>query len=88
MEVVRSICEFRPRPSGELRLGSEFDHHLDGLTVVHRTVAVGDTVDVRDAIEHPPRLNPALEHVGQELLSCAPYITVACVWGSFIRPGR
>lgn len=27
----------------------------------HRTVAIGDTVDNRDTIEHTARLNPALE---------------------------
>jgi hypothetical protein len=42
----------------------ELDHHFDGFTVIHRTVAVGDTVNVRDAIEDEARLDSTLQHVG------------------------
>src|SRR4029450_7764441 len=52
-----------------LRLrSSELDHYLDGFTVVHRTVAVGDTVDVRDAIEDEAWLDSAFQHVGHEFV--------------------
>jgi len=29
---------------------SDLDHHLEGLPRVHRTVAIGHTVDIRDAM--------------------------------------
>src|ERR1700719_4397149 len=45
---------------------SELDHHLDRFTRVHRTVAIGDTVDRRDPIEHATWLDPAFEHVWQQ----------------------
>jgi hypothetical protein len=41
---------------------------LDRLAVVHRPVAVGHTLDVRDAVEDPPWFDPALEDVGQQVL--------------------
>ena len=40
---------------------SELDHHLDGFTVIHRTIAIRDIVDIRSAIEHEARLYSALE---------------------------
>ena len=41
-------------------LVSELDHHLDGFTAIHRTIAIGDTVKLRDAIEHEARsIRPA-----------------------------
>ena len=30
----------------------ELDHHLDGFTVIHRTIAIGDAVDIRSAVDH------------------------------------
>jgi hypothetical protein len=41
--------------------GSERDHHLDGLAIIHRTIAIGDAVDVRGAVENEARLDPALQ---------------------------
>jgi hypothetical protein len=35
---------------------------------VHRTVAIGDTVDNRDTIEHTAGLNPALEVSARAIL--------------------
>jgi len=36
---------------------SYLDHQFDGFTVINRTIAIGDTIDVRDAIEHEARLD-------------------------------
>src|ERR1700704_4593513 len=47
---------------------SELDHHLDGFAVIHRAVAIGNTVDVRDAIEDEARLDSAFQHAGHELV--------------------
>src|SRR5918911_410500 len=40
------------------------DHDLERLALVHRTVAVGHTVEVRYPIEDAARLYPAFQHVG------------------------
>jgi hypothetical protein len=55
---------------------SLLDHHLDGLTVIDCTVAVGHTVDVRNAIEHQ-----ACHHEGvrlQESIVTAVTVAVLC----------
>src|SRR5687767_1565193 len=39
---------------------SWLDHHLDGLPLVHRAVAVRNSIKVRDTIEDESRLYPAL----------------------------
>ena len=46
----------------------ELDHHLNGLTVVHRAIAIGDAVDIRGAVEHESRLDPAFQYVGHEFV--------------------
>jgi hypothetical protein len=49
-----------PQLAGLLFTVSELDHHLDRFTVIHRTIAIGDTVKLRDAIEHEARsIRPA-----------------------------
>ena len=58
----RNRCS--PLPPGSLFTISELNHHLDRLTVIHRTVAVGDAIEVRGAIEHEARLDPARQYVG------------------------
>src|SRR4029079_14637657 len=47
---------------------SELDHHLDGLTVIHRAVAIGNAVDIRGAVDHESRYDSALQYVGHELV--------------------
>jgi hypothetical protein len=37
--AIWRVSVFRWRPS-------ELDHHLDGFAVIHRTIPIGDTVDV------------------------------------------
>ena len=44
---------------------SELDHHLDGFTIIHRTIAIGDAIEIRGAIEHEARLDATFQHVGQ-----------------------
>lgn len=46
---------------------SELDHHFDGFTRVHGAVPIGDTVDVRNPIEHETWLDAPLEHVWQQV---------------------
>ena len=41
----------------------ELDHDLDRFAIVHRSVAVGYTLEVRDAVEHAPRCDPAFKNV-------------------------
>jgi hypothetical protein len=40
---------------------------IDSRSFIAR-VAVGHAVEVRDAVEDPPRFDPALKHVGQHVL--------------------
>jgi hypothetical protein len=47
---------------------SELDHHLDSLAVVHRTIAIGDTVDARNAIEHQTGLDATVQYVGHQFV--------------------
>lgn len=42
---------------------SELDHHLDGFSVIHYTVAIGNTVDAGDTIEHEPIRSVAIKHL-------------------------
>jgi hypothetical protein len=37
---------------------SKLDYHLDGFAVIHRTIAIGDAVDIRGAVEHVARIAP------------------------------
>jgi hypothetical protein len=46
----------------------ERHHHLDRLALVHRAIAVGHPVEVRDAIEDVAGFDPAFEDVRQQLL--------------------
>jgi hypothetical protein len=48
-------------PSG-VHWRSNLDHDLDGFTIIHRTAAVGHTIDVRDAIEHQAGLDSTFQH--------------------------
>src|SRR5215210_279115 len=50
-----------PQPSGP-------HHYLDRLAIVHRPVAVGHPVEAHDTVEDAAGLDPALQHVRQELL--------------------
>jgi hypothetical protein len=46
------------------RFPSDGDQDLDRLALVHRAVAVGDPLEVDDAVEHATRLDPAFDDVG------------------------
>ena len=49
-------------------LGTHRDHHFDGFAFVHRTIAIGDAVDICGAVEHESWLDSAFQYVGQELV--------------------
>src|SRR4051812_10268339 len=53
--------------------GLELDHHLYRFAVVHRAIAVGDSIQIRHAVEHATRLDPALHHVRHQLLDVSPH---------------
>src|SRR3954453_24017116 len=44
------------------------DHDLDGLTLIHGSVAVRNAVEPNRAVEDAAGLNAPLEHVRQQLL--------------------
>src|SRR6266496_4093415 len=48
-------------------------HHLDCCALVHGAVPVGNRIQSDDAIEYPPRLDLALEHIGKQLLNVRAY---------------
>src|SRR5215204_4026349 len=65
-----ALCAFAARQSQER---SRPHHDLDRLPVVHRPVAVGHPVEADGPVEHPTRLDPALEDVRQEILDVRAY---------------
>jgi hypothetical protein len=56
-----AINRIAPSHTGPPFKSLERDHHLDGFTIVHRRVAIGDAVEVRDAIEHQAWLDSAVQ---------------------------
>src|SRR5216117_1093633 len=48
-------------------------HHLDCVALVHGAVAIGNLIQSDDPIEHPARLDLALEHIGKQLLHVRSY---------------
>src|SRR6185436_14656235 len=59
-------CIFHDRTSG-------LDHHLDRFALVHRAIAVGNAVEVHNAVEDAAWLNPALHDIGQKLFYICPH---------------
>src|SRR5882757_9362619 len=45
-----------------------FDHHLDGLAVIHRAVAIGHAVEADRKVEDPAGVDAALHYGGQQFL--------------------
>ena len=50
--------------------GPEEDLHLGSLG--HRLVAHRDVLEADGAVQDPPRLDPAVEHIGQQLVDVGP----------------
>src|SRR3989442_4175861 len=48
-------------------------HHLDCFALVHGSVAVGNLIQSDYPIEHPARLDLALEHIGKQVLNVRSY---------------
>src|SRR5439155_19260434 len=63
------MVAFKPDVTNQrLHRRSELDHHLDGFTVIHCTVAIGNAVDAGDANEHEAWLDSTFQHVGHKLV--------------------
>lgn len=54
------------------RLALQLYEDLDGLAFIHRPVAVRDSVEVGDAIEHTTGLDLPVQDVREEILDVCP----------------